>query len=382
MNRAVILTIGDEILFGHIFDSNAQWLANQLSMAGLDVVFKMTTGDNPELIIDALGFAFDKADVLLVTGGLGPTKDDITKKILAEWFSTQLEILPIALKHLEEKLMRRARPMNDMVMKQALHPVSATYLKNEMGTAPGIWFSEKGKICIAMPGVPYEMKQIFTDEVLPRLQSQLSLDVILHRFIRTVGVPETTLALAVNDIEESFPPNIKMAYLPSGGLVKLRITAKGFDSDMLQKELDAQEEMIFKCISEYVYARQDKELESIVSEILLQKQFPLKINDNLTEGRIAYLLMQENAVQNLLSLGANPETNSFFLIQTTLQKDLDGMDIQHLLAAFYQNGILLKQKVIDIRIFPVKDVNRNMVSLRSIDLLRRLILDDDANFGI
>ncbi|HOY95709.1 MAG TPA: molybdopterin-binding protein [Catalimonadaceae bacterium] len=224
-NRTAILTIGDEILLGQIHDTNSEWLASRFSEFGLEVVCKLSVGDQLDQMVAALEFAFKRADLVIVTGGLGPTKDDMTKQMLADWFESPLEMHPLALQHLEEKMRRRGRPMNDMVLTQALHPVKAEYLENKSGTAPGIWFSEKGKICVALPGVPYEMKQLVTDEVLPRLKQRLELDTLLHRFIRTVGVPETTLALLVKDVESNLPDGFKLAYLPSGGHVKLRLTA-------------------------------------------------------------------------------------------------------------------------------------------------------------
>jgi nicotinamide-nucleotide amidase len=188
-NHTAILTIGDEILLGQIHDSNSEWLASRFSEAGLEVVCKLSVGDQLEQMVAALEFAFQRADVLVVTGGLGPTKDDMTKQMLADWFGSPLEMHPLALQHLEEKMRRRGRPMNEMVLTQALHPQKAEYLENKNGTAPGIWFSENGKICVALPGVPYEMKQLVMDEVLPRIKYRLQLDTLLHRFIRTVGVP-------------------------------------------------------------------------------------------------------------------------------------------------------------------------------------------------
>lgn len=378
-NRTAILTIGDEILLGQIHDTNSEWLSARFSESGLEIVLKLSVGDQLDQMEAAMEFAFQRADVLIVTGGLGPTKDDMTKQMLADWFESPLEIHPLALQHLEEKMRKRGRPMNDMVLTQALHPVKAEYLENQSGTAPGIWFTEKGKICVALPGVPYEMKQLVTDEVLPRLKQRLQLDTLLHRFIRTVGVPETTLAILVNDVEENLPPGFKLAYLPSGGHVKLRLTARGTDPESLRSELARLDELLFQCVKEHVYAREDVELDEVVADLILQYKLPLLLNDHLTEGRLRFLLSQHNAVLTYLLPGSDENVpDRFTRISIQTAESETGEVTQRISVEFCFSGDETFLSQLDLRAFPVPEVNRNMLSLRALELLRRGILEHQS----
>jgi nicotinamide-nucleotide amidase len=375
-NRTAILTIGDEILLGQIHDSNSEWLSARFSEAGLEVVCKLSVGDQLEDMVAAVDFAFQRADVLIVTGGLGPTNDDITKQMLSDWFDSPLEMHPLALQHLEEKMLRRGRPMNNMVLNQALHPVKAGYLENKTGTAPGIWFSENGKICVALPGVPYEMKQLVTDEVLPRLKETLQLDVLLHRFIRTVGVPETTLALLVKEVEENLPAGFKLAYLPSGGHVKLRLTARGSDPEKLESELNRQAEHLFQCVNEYVYAREDVELDAVVANQILHYRLPVVLNDHLTQGRLRFLLLQHMEVLDFLVSDSVEKKPDFFArISISKAETETGEETQRISIGFHFSDGETAFYTMDLRSFPVSEVNRNMLSLRALDLLRRGILE-------
>ena len=378
-NNTAILTIGDEILLGQIHDSNSEWLASRFSEAGLEVVCKLSVGDQLEQMVAALEFAFQRADVLVVTGGLGPTKDDMTKQMLADWFGSPLEMHPLALQHLEEKMRRRGRPMNDMVLTQALHPQKAEYLENKNGTAPGIWFSENGKICVALPGVPYEMKQLVMDEVLPRLKQRLQLDTLLHRFIRTVGVPETTLAMLVKEVEENLPAGFKLAYLPSGGHVKLRLTARGTEPESLKAELVRLDELLYQCIKDHVYAREDVELDSVVADQIVRYRLPIVLNDHITEGRLRFLLSQHNAVLDFLKLGSNENLPQRFARISICKAETEtGEETQRISVEFcFSEGKTLRSQL-DLRSFPVPEVNRNMLSLRALELLRRGILDHQA----
>jgi len=378
-NHTAILTIGDEILLGQIHDTNSEWLASTLSEAGLEIVFKLSVGDQMEQMMAAIEFASQRADVVIITGGLGPTKDDMTKQMLADWFHSPLELHPLALRHLEEKMNRRGRPLNDLVLTQALHPVNAEYLENKNGTAPGIWFSEKGKICVALPGVPYEMKQLLIDEVVPRLKQRLQLDALLHRFIRTVGVPETTLAKLVMDVESNLPTGFKLAYLPSGGHVKLRLTARGKEPEGLKAELNRIDELLYQCVKEYVYAREDIELDSVVADLILQYKIPLLLNDNLSEGRLRFLLTQHNAILSYLFVDSDkyvPRRGvriSIEVVETGTGEETQRISVEF---NFLDGETSLSQ--MDLRAFPVHEVNRNMLSLMAMELLRRGILEHHA----
>ena len=265
MQKASIITIGDEILLGQIQDTNSTWLSQSLSDLGIDVVLKLTVGDSRENILDAFQIVFQRSDIVLITGGLGPTKDDLTKSLLAEWYNDTLLIRNEALNHINDLLKRRGREINDLIAKQAEMPTKAIYLHNEVGTAPGMWFSEAGKMAIALPGVPYEMKQIMNDEVIPLFRTSLRLDFIKHRFFRTVGVPETFLAQKIDGWEETLPPYLKLAYLPGGGQVKLRLTGRGSNLLSLESALDKYSASLLPLIKEHVYATEDVNLEDIES---------------------------------------------------------------------------------------------------------------------
>jgi nicotinamide-nucleotide amidase len=374
--RALVLTIGDEILLGQIHDTNATWLSEQLSQIGVDVTQRWTVGDTAEDILFAFETAFSKADLLIITGGLGPTRDDKTKELLAEWFQAPLEWHPEALRDLEEKMQRRGRPLNELVRTQALHPKGADLLYNKAGTAPGIWFDNPEGIAVALPGVPYEMKQIFSDEVIPRIKKRFELDTILHRFLRTVAVPETTLALRVQEEEDKLPPHIRLAYLPSGGQVKLRLTSRGKDSDALKKELDAVEARFFDCIQDFVYARNDVELDVVVADLIREAGCPIRIEDQLSGGRLRFLLFQHPDIYE--TKDRMPHCAEISLMPDASDPDNPGQIIS---LKVYHSGVEVYHNEARYRPFPVQEVNRNMVSLRALDMLRRYFLTHPKNAG-
>lgn len=373
MTNACILTIGDEILLGQITDTNAQFIAHSLSSIGIQVVAKLTVGDTRQDVWDGLSFAFQKADVVVVTGGLGPTKDDLTKKILADWFQSPLLVSEIALEHLEALLRKRGREINALTRTQAEQPQKAEYLKNEVGTAPGMWFSENGKICIALPGVPYEMKQILMDEAIPRLKGRMKLDVILHQFIRTIGVPESTVAEKIEVWEDALPPYLKLAYLPGGGHVKLRLTARGTDAEMLKRELAEQTSLVLPLISEHVYATEDVDLEAIVGGLILKHGIQLKVNDEITEGALfqkfqAFPLIQKMWIssENEGTTCSNPDLRT---AKISMEFD-EQTGNQHLEAELGE----LKREL-DLKPFLYRPLNQNVVSLSALNLLRKIILE-------
>jgi nicotinamide-nucleotide amidase len=232
---------------------------------------------------------------------------------------------------------------------------------------------------VALPGVPYEMKQLVTDEVLPRLKQRLQLDTLLHRFIRTVGVPETTLAMLVKDVEENLPAGFKLAYLPSGGHVKLRLTARGTEPESLKAELVRLDELLYQCIKDHVYAREDVELDSVVADQIVRYRLPIVLNDHITEGRLRFLLSQHNAVLDFLKLGSNENLSQRFARISICKAETETREeTQRISVEFcFSEGKTLRSQL-DLRSFPVPEVNRNMLSLRALELLRRGILDHQA----
>jgi nicotinamide-nucleotide amidase len=364
--KATICTIGDEILLGQIQDTNSQWISEQLVLAGIDPVLRMSVGDDPAHIRMALETAFSVSGIVLITGGLGPTKDDLTKKVLADWFGSQLVEHPQALADLEEKLRKRGRDMNEMVRTQALHPDGADYLPNKVGTAPGIWFTSGKGFAIALPGVPYEMKQLLTDEVLPRLRSHLDLPFIRHRFFRTAAVPETQLAMALGDLEERLPADLKLAYLPSGGQVKLRLTGRGADAESLENQLSLWSEKLVDRLGEWIYAQEDVELWEILTTRLLSMGSRVYLEDELSQGKLRQWL------EPVLSEEAN---SAFIHLKTSQQTDESGQMLHQL--ALWVEG-MKEAEIQQFRPFPVPDIAQQMVALRSLEMIRRALNRKEA----
>lgn len=364
--KATICTIGDEILLGQIQDTNSQWISEQLVSAGIDPVLRMSVGDDPAHIRMALETAFSVSGIVLITGGLGPTKDDLTKKVLADWFGAQLVEHPQALADLEEKLRKRGRNMNEMVRTQALHPEGADYLPNKVGTAPGIWFTSGRGFAIAMPGVPYEMKQLLTDEVLPRLRSRLDLPFIRHRFFRTAAVPETQLAMALGDLEERLPADLKLAYLPSGGQVKLRLTGRGADAESLENQLSLWSEKLVDRLGEWIYAQEDVELWEILTTRLLGMGSRVYLEDELSQGKLRQWL------EPVLS----EEANSASIHLKTIQQTDESGQMLHQLALWMEG--MKEPEIQQFRPFPVPDIAQQMAALRSLEIIRRALNRKEA----
>ena len=375
---ATILTIGDEILLGHILDTNAQFISKTLSAIGIDIKIRFTVGDTRADMESAIRYAFEHTDVLIVTGGLGPTKDDLTKPVLASWFKSEIETNPRALEHLESLLRRRGREMNALTRTQADQPVKAEYIHNQVGTAPGMWFSENGKICIALPGVPYEMKQMLVDEVVPRLQNRLKLQPILHQFIRTIGIPESSLAERIAAWEAQLPAHLKLAYLPSGGQVKLRLTGRGSEEAPLQADIQEQTRRLLPLIEDVVYATEDVEIEEVLTRMLLHSKPHIVLEDEITKGALSFRIKKSEflgaALERALPSKIAPEELWFVLKTKCLENNEAGAD-QELIVEMH-TGFSAEPKVSTrpMRSFPSEQVNQNMVSLWILEMMRKQIV--------
>lgn len=288
--KAVIITIGDELLIGQTLDTNSAWMGAELSKSGFDVYRIISVHDRREDIIHALDEAAGKTDVVLITGGLGPTSDDITKQTLCEFFNTRLVIDPEVFSMIEGMMSRRNFTMNDNNRRQAEVPESCRVLKNAMGTAPGMWFEKDSTIFISMPGVPHEMKYIMTEHVLPELNKRFRSQVIIHRNIMTYGTFEAKLAEILTGFEEGLPENIKLAYLPSSGIIKLRLTATGTDHESLSELLDNQVNNLYKTIPDFIYGENEDSLEVVIGKLLKEKNKTLSTAESCTGGEIAHLI--------------------------------------------------------------------------------------------
>lgn len=288
MKKASIITIGDEILYGQITDTNSAWIAEQLTLIGLKVVWKVSVGDNKEQIQEALNDAAAKTDVVVITGGLGPTKDDITKATLCAFFGGELVLHKDALEHLNAFFRIRDKELSALNRYQAYLPESCKYVVNRFGTAPAMFFEKDEKLFFSLPGVPYEMKGIMQEEILPLLSGQGS--AVTHKIIRTIGIAESDLSDQLNEWESALPEQIKLAYLPSIGEVKLRLTAIGKSLEENEAIIEREVEKVKTLISEYIYSFDNKSLEETVGKLLRENKLRLATAESCTGGYLSHLI--------------------------------------------------------------------------------------------
>jgi nicotinamide-nucleotide amidase len=288
--KAQIITIGDELLIGQTVDTNSAWIGSELSKLGFDITRKISIHDLRKDILDTLNEVSGKSDIVLITGGLGPTSDDITKQTLCEFFNTRLVVNHEVLAMITEMMKKRSFPMNENNRKQSEVPESCKVLKNAGGTAPGMWFEKDKTIFISMPGVPYEMKYIMTEHVLPELRKRFSSQVIVHRNIMTYGVPEARLAELLTEFEASLPSEIKLAYLPASGIIKLRLTAIGINNTLLNNKLEEQINKLYKTIPELIYSENEETFEIVIGKLLKEKGQSICTAESCTGGKIAQLI--------------------------------------------------------------------------------------------
>ncbi|GGM89174.1 CinA-like protein [Dyadobacter beijingensis] len=320
--RAEIITIGDEILFGQIIDTNTQWIGTQLTDIGVRPARKTSVGDNKQDILDAFTQASKRVNVVIVTGGLGPTRDDITKHTFCEYFGTELEINQDALALITEFFAKRGRAMTELNIQQAALPKNCTYIPNLWGTAPGMWFEQDEVIYVSLPGVPYEMKNLMEFEILPRLKARFSTHIIQHKSIRTIGIGESFLAEKIAAWEDALPEHIKLAYLPHFGQVRLRLTGTGTDQALLEKELNEQVTLVLPLIGEHVFGYDSDELETVIGSLLMQNNATVGTAESCTGGYVANqitsipgssryyegsVVSYSNAIKTSV-LGVSPET--------------------------------------------------------------------------
>ncbi len=288
--KAEIITIGDELLIGQVIDTNSAWIAEQLNLVGIQVHQITSISDNRAHILIALGEAAQRVEVVLITGGLGPTKDDITKNTLCEYFNTELVFHQPSFDNVKKIFGLRGFRVTELNRKQAEVPANCTPLSNINGTAPGMWFENNGVIFVSMPGVPFEMKPMVTNEVLPMLVQKTDSNCIIHKTILTHGVGESFLAKTIESWETELPANIKLAYLPQPGIVRLRLTAFGSDNDELDIELDNQVEQLKKIIPELIFGFDDETLEMVVGRLLKERKLLIATAESCTGGYIAHLI--------------------------------------------------------------------------------------------
>ncbi len=313
---AEIITIGDEILIGQIVDTNSAWIGRALNKIGVSVKQITSVSDQAEHIIKALDEAQGRADIILLTGGLGPTKDDITKLTLAKYFNMPLRQDQETLERVQSFFQKLDRPMLDINIKQADVPNGCEVIQNRNGTAPCMWFNVNGKIFVSMPGVPFEMMYLMEEEILPRIKENFDLPFIVHQTILTVGQGESYLAQQIEDIEDSLPSHIKLAYLPKLGQVRLRLSAIGNDENALKTEVAIYAQRIIERAKDYVAAEEDVPLEKAILDLMKANNFTLSTAESCTGGYISHLITKHAGSSAVFAGGA--VAYSYDLKETTL----------------------------------------------------------------
>ena len=284
---ASIITIGDELLIGQVIDTNSAWIARHLNELGIDVLRRVAVGDNRHAIISALDQELGTASLVIITGGLGPTADDITKPLLNDYFGGKLVVDERVLEHLKNIFIKRHRPFLERNLKQAEVPDTCKVLFNKMGTAPGMWFDKDDKVIISLPGVPFEMVSIMQDEALPLLRQRFFSDALLHSSIITAGEGESFIAEKIQDLEQALPAHIKLAYLPGAGMVKLRLTGRGPNESILTAELKLKQAEFADRLGNIVVALDDLPMEQILSHWFIANHATLGLAESCTGGNIA-----------------------------------------------------------------------------------------------
>ncbi len=293
MVNTTIITIGDELLIGQVIDTNSAWMAQELNKSGINVVKRLAIGDTENRIAEALDAEIGNTDIILMTGGLGPTKDDITKAVLCKYFDTTLEENEIALTNIKQIFAKRNRPLQEVNIKQAWLPKSCTPVQNKNGTAPGMIFQKNNTLIVSMPGVPFEMKGMMEDDIIPLLKEKYEVAAIEHRTLLCIGIGESFLAEFISDFENKLPAHIKLAYLPSFGMIRLRLTGYGSDNNRLQKEINDLFAELTQKVKPYLVTDKDETMAEVMAALLLKNNFTISTAESCTGGYLAHLLTEK-----------------------------------------------------------------------------------------
>lgn len=318
--KAEILAVGDELLYGQIVDTNSHWISQELDRIGVKVVHRTTVGDDREAMLAAFAAAESRADIVLITGGLGPTSDDLTKPLLAEYFNCSVELVPEALEDVRAFFAKRGRELTEINALQAHLPTKCTYVRNEVGTAPGMWFDERGTVWMSMPGVPHEMKKLMKDYVLPTIKNRFELPVIYHKLIKTVGIGESWLATLISDWEKKLPGHIKLAYLPSLGEVKLRLTAVGKEEHQLAVDVAEEIGKVRPLIDPYIYGFDSESLQEAVGALLRNKNKTVALAESCSGGYISHLITSVPGCSSYFNGAVIPYHNDFKVSQLDVRE--------------------------------------------------------------
>jgi nicotinamide-nucleotide amidase len=302
MQNAVLITIGDEILSGNTVDTNSNFIATELKNIGIKVSQIITISDEIEIIKNTLKSAFEMGDLVITTGGLGPTRDDKTKKALAEFFDDEIALDEPTFEHLKVYMERRGRiEILERNREQAFVPTKSLVFQNHFGTAPCMMMEKDGKLSFSLPGVPYEVKPLIKDQIIPYLKETFNLNYISTRIVSVVGIPESILADQIENWELALPENLALSYLPVGTRVKLRLTATGIDENLLQIQLENEIQKLFPIIGENIIATSEDKIEKILGEILSEKELTISTAESCTGGELSILLT------------SNPGSSKYFI---------------------------------------------------------------------
>jgi nicotinamide-nucleotide amidase len=335
--RAEIITIGDEILIGQIIDTNSAWIAEQLNLSGIEVYQITSVHDDHEHIKQALANAEKSVDLVLITGGLGPTRDDITKNTLCEYFNTRLVFHEPTFNHIRQLFENRGIDLNKLNRDQALVPESCTVIPNTEGTAPCMWFERNQTIFVSMPGIPFEMKAAMNGEILPRLLNSNGRKVIVHKTVLTQGVPESMLAVRIEAWENALPSHIKLAYLPNPMSVRLRLSAIGTNKEQLEKEIETQIKLLQQLLPSEIFGYNNDTMSFSVGELLKSQKATLSVAESCTGGYISHLIT--------LTPGASEWfTGSITAYDNTIKTSLLGVSPQ----TIEKHGAVSEQTVIEM----------------------------------
>lgn len=288
--RSALITIGDEILIGQVTDTNAVWIARELNKIGVAVEEMVSISDDPLQIKETLDRYIGVYDLLIMTGGLGPTRDDLTKETLADYFDSPMVLMPEVLEKITAYFKARGRSMIESNARQAEVPEVCQVLTNNHGSAPGMWFEKEGSVLISLPGVPYEMKGLMMEEVLPRIRKRVSVPVVVHRTIMTQGVGESFLAVLIKDWESSLPKCIKLAFLPRPGIVRLRLSASGKCAEDASRVLEELTDKLLEIIPQHIFGYDDISLEQALGLTLKERALSVATAESCTGGNIAHLI--------------------------------------------------------------------------------------------
>lgn len=301
MKNAVLITIGDEILSGNTIDTNSNFIATELKNIGIKVVQIFTISDEIQIIKNTLKSAFELADLVITTGGLGPTRDDKTKKALADFFDDEIALDEVTFEHLKAYMEKRGRTeILERNREQAFVPTKCTVFQNHYGTAPCMMMPNGNKLSFSLPGVPYEVKPLIKDQIIPYLKQKFSLEYIVARIVSVVGIPESILADRIENWELQLPDNMALSYLPIGTRVKLKLTASGENEQFLQIQLENQIQKLFAIIGDHIIATKEDKIEKILAEILNEKKMTISTAESCTGGELAKMLT------------SNPGSSQFF----------------------------------------------------------------------